>query len=133
MLGKLLLLFTVIPTIELILLVGIGQLIGFWSTVALIVITGTLGAILAKIAGFSIVSQIIADLKRGVIPGRKLVDGVLILVAGVMLITPGILTDVTGLLLLIPTTRALFREKAIKWLRRKIHKRDSDQNFLGGK
>lgn len=120
MLGKLLLLFTVIPTIELIILVGIGQLIGFWPTVALIVITGTLGAILAKIAGLSIVSQIIGDLKNGVLPGRKMVDGVLILIAGVMLITPGILTDITGLLLLLPVTRVFFREKTIKWLRKKL-------------
>lgn len=120
MLGKLLLLFTVIPTIELIILVGIGQLIGFWPTVALIVITGTLGAILAKIAGLSILSQIIGDLKNGVLPGRKMVDGVLILIAGVMLITPGILTDITGLLLLLPVTRVFFREKTIKWLRKKL-------------
>jgi UPF0716 protein FxsA len=120
MLGKLLLLFTVIPTIELIILVGIGQLIGFWPTVALIVLTGTLGAILAKIAGFSIVSQIIGDLKNGILPGRKMVEGILILIAGVMLITPGILTDIAGLLLLFPVTRVFFREKVIKWLRKKL-------------
>jgi UPF0716 protein FxsA len=130
MLGKLLLLFTVIPTIELIILVGIGQLIGFWPTVALIVITGTLGAILAKIAGLSIVSQIIGDLKNGILPGRKLVDGVLILIAGVMLITPGILTDATGLLLLFPVTRTFFREKAIRWLKRKLLKGSLDVNFF---
>jgi UPF0716 protein FxsA len=100
--------------------VGIGQLIGFWPTVALIVLTGTLGAILAKIAGFSIVSQIIGDLKNGILPGRKMVEGILILIAGVMLITPGILTDIAGLLLLFPVTRVFFREKVIKWLRKKL-------------
>lgn len=130
MLGKLLLLFTIIPTIELIILVGIGQLIGFWPTVALIVVTGAIGAVLAKIAGLSIVSQIIGDLKLGILPGRKMVDGVLILIAGVMLITPGLLTDMTGLLLLLPTTRSFFRERIIKWLRRKLLKGNIDFKFF---
>lgn len=130
MLGKLLLLFTVIPTIELVILVGIGQLIGFWPTVVLIVMTGTLGAILAKVAGLSIVSQIIGDLRNGILPGRKLVDGVLILIAGVMLITPGILTDITGLLLLFPVTRIFFREKVIRWLKRKLLKGSLNVNFF---
>ena len=130
MLGKLLLLFTVIPTIELIILVGIGQLIGFWPTVALVVMTGMLGAILAKVAGFSIVSQIIGDLRNGIMPGRRLVDGVLILMAGVMLITPGILTDIAGLLLLFPATRTFFREKVIKWLKRKLLKGSFNVNFF---
>lgn len=130
MLGKLLLLFTIIPTVELIILVGIGQLIGFWPTVALIVLTGTLGAILAKIAGLSIVSQIIGDLKSGVLPGRKMVDGVLILIAGTMLITPGILTDIAGLLLLFPVTRMFFREKAIKWLKKKLLKGSFNADFF---
>jgi len=130
MLAKLLVLFTVIPTIELIILVGMGQLIGFWPTVALIVLTGALGAILAKIAGISIVSQIIGDLKSGVLPGRKMVDGVLILIAGAMLITPGILTDIAGLLLLFPATRIFFREKAIKWLKKKLLKGSFNVNFF---
>jgi len=130
MFGKLLLLFTVVPTIELIILIGIGQLIGFWPTVALIVITGALGAILAKIAGISIISQIIGDLRSGVLPGRKMVDGVLILIAGVMLITPGILTDITGLLLLFPATRIFFREKVIKWLRKKLQKGSFNVDFF---
>lgn len=130
MLGKLLLLFTIIPTVELIILVGIGQLIGFWPTVALIVLTGTLGAILAKIAGLSIVSQIIGDLKSGVLPGRKMVDGVLILIAGTMLITPGILTDIVGLLILFPVTRIFFREKAIKWLKKKLLKGSFNVDFF---
>jgi len=130
MLGKLLLLFTIIPTVELIILVGIGQLIGFWPTVALIVLTGTLGAILAKIAGLSIVSQIIGDLKSGVLPGRKMVDGLLILIAGTMLITPGILTDIVGLLILFPVTRIFFREKAIKWLKKKLLKGSFNVDFF---
>jgi len=130
MFGKLLLLFTVVPTIELIILIGIGQLIGFWPTVALIVITGALGAILAKIAGISIISQIIGDLRSGVLPGRRMVDGVLILIAGVMLITPGILTDITGLLLLFPATRMFFREKVIKWLRKKLQKGSFNVDFF---
>jgi len=130
MFGKLLLLFTVVPTIELIILIGIGQLIGFWPTVALIVITGALGAILAKIAGISIISQIIGDLRSGVLPGRRMVDGVLILIAGVMLITPGILTDISGLLLLFPATRMFFREKVIKWLRKKLQKGSFNVDFF---
>ena len=130
MLGKLLLLFTLVPTIELIILVGIGQILGFWPTVVLIVITGAVGAILTKIAGISIVSQIIGDLKSGVLPGRKMIDGVLILIAGAMLITPGILTDIAGLLLLFPVTRVFFREKAIRWLKKKLLKGSFNVDFF---
>lgn len=120
MLAKLLLIFTVIPLIELTILMLIGQLIGLWATIALVIITGIVGAVMVKIEGISVVMQILGDLRNGVLPGRGMVDGVLILIGGIMLITPGIMTDIAGLLLVFPGTRILFREKTIKWLKKKL-------------
>jgi len=122
MLGKLILFFTIIPTIELIILIALGNLIGFWPTVAIIIFTGILGALLTKIQGLSVLKQITFQLRNSSLPGQKIVEGVLILIAGAMLITPGILTDITGFLLLIPVTRAFFRDLAIVWLKRKLLK-----------
>ncbi|RAL23512.1 hypothetical protein DL240_04955 [Lujinxingia litoralis] len=106
MLLKLLFLFTVIPLIELALLIPLGQLIGLWPTIGLVVATGLLGAVLGKLEGLRAWHAIQEDLRTGKIPADSLLDGLAVFVAGVFLITPGVLTDVVGLMLLIPPLRA---------------------------
>ena len=116
MFGYLVLLFTILPAIELALLIEIGSNIGVGNTLFIIIFTGVLGAYLARLQGFLILRKIQDDLNRGVMPNDQLMDGLMILVGGVVLLTPGFITDALGFLLLIPWTRMLIK----KWFKRKF-------------
>ncbi len=113
---KLLLLFIGVPLLELTVLVQLGQVLGFWSTLAIIVLTGIAGAALARWQGMRVLVRIQEELVAGKMPAAELLDGLLILIAGVMLLTPGFLTDVFGLLLLLPWVRHFVRV----WLKMKL-------------
>jgi len=116
MLGYLILLFTVVPIIELTLLIKVGQYIGAGYTVGIVVATGITGAYLAKLQGLLTLRRIQEEINQARMPAEKLFDGVLILCSGILLITPGFITDFIGFLGLIPFTRNLFK----LWLKRKI-------------
>jgi UPF0716 protein FxsA len=103
--GVLFLLFTLIPAIELFLLIQVGKVIGAWETFFIVVATGFLGALLVKTQGFVLLRDIQKNLAKGVIPADNLIQGVLVFLGGVLLITPGFLTDIAGLLLIFPLTR----------------------------
>lgn len=105
MFGRLLILFTLVPAVELYLLIRIGGTIGVERTVAVILITGALGAYLARREGFRVWQQVRAKLDKGAMPGDELIEALLILLAGATLLTPGFLTDAIGFALLIPTLR----------------------------
>ncbi len=102
---KLLLLFTLVPLIELALLIKLGQLTNVLTTVAIVVSTGAIGAYLARREGLKTWSRIQENLAAGASPAAELVSGLLILIAGAVLITPGLLTDFVGFGLLIPAVR----------------------------
>lgn len=114
MLLRLFLLFTLIPIAELWLLIRIGGEIGVGPTLGLVVATGAAGAWLARREGFKSWMAVQGELATGRVPGQELVHGVMILIAGVVLLTPGVITDAIGLALLVrPVRRALiarFRE-----------------------
>lgn len=107
--GKLLFFFIAIPIFELILLIQLGSLIGIWPTIGLIVITGALGASLARWQGLSVLRQIQHEMAAGRLPAGSLVDGMIILVAAALLVTPGLLTDTFGFLCLIPGFRNVIK------------------------
>ena len=113
MLGRLILLFTVVPIVELYILIQIGNEIGAFNTIMLVFITGVVGAILAKKEGRQIISNIQQDMAIGKMPGDELINGLCVLVGGALLLTPGIFTDVFGFVLVIPFTR-IFLIKSIK-------------------
>lgn len=119
MFAKLLLAFTLVPVIEIYLLVEVGSVIGAWNTVALVIVTGAAGAWLARTQGLATLTRIQEKTRSGGLPGDELVEGFLILVAGVVLLTPGLATDAAGLLLLVPPVRARLRallmEKFKEW------------------
>jgi len=112
MFGRLLLLFITVPLIEVLILIKLGSLFGFWPTIFLVIGTGILGAYLAKLYGLTIWYKIQQDLQAGLMPADKLVDGLLILIGGIVLLTPGLLTDLLGFMLLIPFTRSYFKRFA---------------------
>lgn len=117
---KLLGLFILIPFVELMIIVQIGNKIGFWPTLALIVIPGLLGAVMARSQGMAVISRVRSEISRGRLPGVKILDGILLLIGGVLLITPGILTDILGLTVLFPKARSFYRDLIIHRLWRII-------------
>ncbi|MCP4691733.1 MAG: FxsA family protein, partial [Desulfobacterales bacterium] len=102
---KLFLAFTLIPVIEIYLLIKLGGVLGPLNTVLIVIITGVVGAHLARMQGMQTMLRIRASVQQGVTPAEEMVDAMIIFVAGVVLLTPGFLTDAAGLLLLIPYTR----------------------------
>lgn len=120
MIGRLVLLFLLTPAIELGLLIQVNQLIGFGPTIGLIIATGVAGSYLARREGLTTWRRLNERLSSGELPGKELVDGVIILVAGALLITPGVLTDVLGFLGLLPPTRALIRKALMRRLQSKV-------------
>jgi len=117
---RLLVLFTVVPLVELSLLIRIGRTIDVGPTIALVVLTGVAGAALAKHQGLRTLRHIQAELAAGGIPGKQLVDGVMILAAGLLLVTPGVITDGVGFALLVPPARALLRRRLTAWFRKRM-------------
>ena len=115
-----LILFTVVPAVELAILLKLAQLVNWGPTVALILVTGMLGAWLARREGVKTLSRIQADLQAGVAPTDALVEGVLILAAGLLLVTPGILTDLVGFAILIGPIRRRVRRRLAEALKRRI-------------
>jgi len=118
---KLLILFIGVPLLEIAILVKIGTFIGFWPTMLIVIVTGILGATLARIEGFIVLNKIRNELRLGKIPAEELIDGLLILVGGIVLLTPGLLTDLLGFLILIPWSRNIFKnwigKKFKEWVR----------------
>ena len=106
---RLLLLFTVVPLVELFLLVKLGTVIGIGATVLIVICTGVLGAWLARWQGLGVLRRLTEDMNEGRLPADALIDGLLILIAGAVLLTPGLITDALGFLLLVPQGRAVVR------------------------
>lgn len=116
MLLKLFLAFTLIPVLEIYLLIKVGTYLGAFETVMIVITTGLLGAYLARLQGLQTMMKLKESLNRGELPAEEMLDALLIFMAGVALLTPGFMTDVAGLLILYPQTRRLFK----KWLRKKL-------------
>jgi len=116
---RLLLVMTVVPAVEMYLLFQLAEHLGAVETIVLVLLTGSIGASLAKREGLGVLRQLQEDARRGLPPADRLVEGVLVLVGGVLLITPGVLTDAFGLALLVgpvrrPVARAVKRALAAR-------------------
>ena len=121
MLLKLLILFVVLPLLDLWLLFTLADgMVSYIVTVGVVVATGIVGASLAKRQGLAAWKNFNAELGRGALPADAMLDGVLILLAGAVLITPGLITDAIGLALLVPPLRRVIRRRLIARLASKI-------------
>lgn len=120
MLAKLLILFTVIPVLELCVLIPMGTHVGLAPTIGLIVFTAVAGAILGSRQGKAAWQRIKAQSSGGELPTDSLLDGLAVIVASAFLVTPGVLTDLAGFALLIPFTRrpirAFAKRRVLAWL-----------------
>ena len=128
MLWKLFLAFTLIPVSEIYILITIGGQIGILPSIALVILTGIIGASLARSQGLQTLGRIRDSFQQGLVPGEELLNALLIAIAGIVLLTPGFLTDAAGLFLLIPATRTLCRE----WLKRRMELIYAQRNVGNG-
>ena len=116
MLGRLFLLLIGLPLLELYILIKIGNYLGAFQTVALVVFSALLGLLLARIQGLKTLYQIRQSLSQGILPAEEMLDSVLIFAGGVLFVIPGVLTDIVALVLLIPFSRTIFK----RWMRRRF-------------
>ncbi len=130
MLLKLILIFTIVPFIELFLLIELGTRIGTFNTIVVIVVTGVIGAFMARMAGLNVLFKIQENLREGIFPRDEFFDGILILIGGVLLLTPGLLTDALGFFLLIPFGQAVMKKFLKEIMRKKIDR--GEITFWGG-
>ena len=114
MLPALVVLFVAVPIVELAVIIQVGQLIGLWPTLALLVADSILGSVLMRSQGRTAWRNFELALRSGRPPAREVLDGVLVIFGGALLLTPGFATDLLGLLLLIPPTRAVVRRVLVR-------------------
>lgn len=113
MLARLIILFTLVPIIELALLIQTGRWIGLWPTIAIVLSTGVVGAALASREGLEAWRAVQLDLWEGRVPTRSVLDGLSVFVGGALLLTPGLLTDGLGFFLLIRPTRRWLQNRVV--------------------
>ncbi len=122
------LVFLIVPIIEIGIFIVVGQLIGLWLTLAGVVITALLGSALIRMQGLSLIREIQQLMAAGEMPARQIADGLILAIAGALLLTPGYFTDTIGFLLLVPSIRTLIYQ-AIK---RRISVSGSFSTMSGG-
>ncbi|MDB5506016.1 MAG: FxsA protein [Devosia sp.] len=108
--------FTVIPIIEIVAFILVGQAIGFWPALLGILVTAVAGSLILRLQGRAVIADITSAMREGRLPARELGDAMLIGFAGVLLLTPGYFTDILGILLLIPPVRSML----YRWLQARV-------------
>ncbi len=117
---KLFLIFAVIPMVELALLIKVGTVIGALNTIIIVILTAVIGAYMVRLEGLDVWFRIQKNLMEGVFPGEELIDGVMILIAGAVLLTPGFVTDILGFLMVFPLTRGVIKKFLKRYLEGRI-------------
>jgi UPF0716 protein FxsA len=120
MFARLLLLFIIVPVVELALLLKAADVIGPWPTLGIIVVTAIIGASLTKRQGASTMAKAQAAMAGGKMPHAEVLDALMIVIAGAVLLTPGFLTDVFGFSLLFPPVRAAVRKRLVKAFKNRV-------------
>jgi len=111
--------FVVVPLLEIAIVIRVGQVIGGWPTVLLLLAESLLGAVIVRREGARSWAALRSTFRSGRLPTRELADGALVLVGGTLLLTPGFLTDIAGFFLVLPITRPLAR----RWLLTLVERR----------
>ncbi len=120
MLPLLLLLFVVVPLVELYVIIQVGQAIGAWWTIGLLLLDSILGSLLLRAQGRTTWRRFRAALAAGRVPARETVDGALVILGGALMLTPGFVTDAFGILLLLPPSRAFARRGILRGTRTRV-------------
>lgn len=124
MFGILVALFIFVPIIEISLFIQVGGWLGLWPTIAIVLLTAVIGASLVRSQGLQTMSSVQSRLNQGEMPAQQIIEGVMLAVAGVLLLTPGFMTDILGMSVLLPAPRA--------WMAKQIMSRVKVQTMGGG-
>jgi UPF0716 protein FxsA len=120
--GKFILLFILMPILDLYILVKASQSMGFGATIILILATGIAGYYLAKSEGKVILKKINKEMGQGRVPGDEILSGFSILIGGFLLLLPGIITDIIGITMVLPGTRNFYKDYFKRWIQRLINR-----------
>jgi UPF0716 protein FxsA len=120
MFSTLFLIFVIVPIIELTLLIKVGSYIGAMNTVLVVILTAAIGAYMVKMEGIGVMYRIQKNMEEGIFPGDELISGMMILVAGALLLTPGFFTDVIGFVMLVPVSREFIKKIAKRYIKTKM-------------
>lgn len=112
--------FIVVPVVELYVIIQIGQLIGIWPTLALLFADALLGSLLLRHQGRGAWRRFNIAIEERRFPAREVADGLMIAIGGTLLLTPGFVTDIFGLILLVPPTRAIVRRLSRAYFARRF-------------
>jgi UPF0716 protein FxsA len=118
------LIFVLVPVIELTILIKVGSVIGTLNTITIILLTALIGAYLVRLEGLGVLYRIQKNMNEGIFPAEELINGVMILVAGALLLTPGFFTDVIGFLMVFPASRNVLKRIARRYIDRRIASSD---------
>jgi UPF0716 protein FxsA len=113
-------LFIIVPIAELAVIIQVGQIIGVWWTIGILILDSILGSMLMRSQGRVAWRRFNEAVGTGRIPAREVADGVLVIFGGALLLTPGFITDIAGILFLLPPTRALIRRLFLREAMRRI-------------
>jgi UPF0716 protein FxsA len=113
-------LFIIVPIAELAVIIQVGQIIGVWWTIGILILDSILGSMLMRSQGRVAWRRFNQAVGTGRIPAREVADGVLVIFGGALLLTPGFITDIAGILFLLPPTRALIRRLFLREAMRRI-------------
>ncbi|MBH5317234.1 membrane protein FxsA [Paenibacillus sp. GSMTC-2017] len=112
--------FLIIPVIELWGILQVGDWIGGWNTFLIIIVMSALGAYLARSEGRKVWMEAQLQMQAGQMPGRALIDGICVLLGGLLLLTPGFFSDLIGIVMLLPITRPFIRHMVLQWLEKRM-------------
>jgi UPF0716 protein FxsA len=126
------LLFLVVPIVEIYIIIQVGAAVGGWNAIALMILVSIVGAWMVRREGLSLIGRIQNQLNAGSLPTKELVDGLLVAMAGALMLTPGFLTDAFGLLCLFPPSRAVIRTVLIARFAGKVQVAGSGFRGFGG-
>ena len=125
------LLFLIVPLIEVVILIQVGRAIGAAYTVIVIIGTAALGAALLRWQGLATLARVRLSMDQGRLPATELIEGLLLLIAGALLLTPGFFTDALGFLALLPGLRKFVAEALLTgFIQRRVHPRRDDQGEI---
>jgi UPF0716 protein FxsA len=120
MLSYLFLVLVVLPIVEIVILVRIGQITAWWVPVAIVIATGVAGSALVRWQGWKVFERIRDNMRDGRVPADSLIDGFLVLMAGILFVMPGVVTDLAGIALLIPPLRGRIKRRVNDWIKKRI-------------
>lgn len=110
----------VVPIIEIWGILRMGDWIGGWNTFLLILLLSAVGALIAQFEGRKVWVEAQRQMQSGQIPGRAMIDGICVLLGGLLLLLPGFFSDLVGIIMLLPFTRPLFRNMILQWLEKRM-------------